>query len=182
MMNESNETGGLVGRVVFAKLFGFVEEADGELSNDPAHICTVRVNGDRALLARVRAECAEEGYEAELLDVSGFLVGRIICDGDVAWTCPRARPDTCPPNFAPGQIVVIERVDEYAFLGRDHHPEKSDEGKRARVEIVEYESDHRELDEGEEDVAILTCTVLGEERVLELVGHEVLIDEEAPNR
>lgn len=92
------------------------------------------------------------------------------------------RPDTCPPNYAPGVIVYIESVDEFGFLGRDHHPDKSDVGKFARVEVVEYESDHRVLDQDEEDVAILTCAILDADgcnetgRVVELVSHEVLIE------
>ena len=91
--------------------------------------------------------------------------------------------DTCPPNYVPGQIVEVDTVDLYGFQGREHHPEKSDKGKLAIVMVVEYGSDFdRKLRDTDEDYVLMTCKVVGEARVLELMSHEVLIVEEPGDR
>lgn len=85
----------------------------------------------------------------------------------------------CPPNYVPGQVVEIDRINAYGFQGRDCHPHQSDLGKLALVKVVELGSDYqRELRTGDpldEDYVMLTCEVIGEERVLELLAEEVLI-------
>lgn len=84
--------------------------------------------------------------------------------------------DTCPPNYVPEMLVQIDRVDPYGFTGREYHPKKSDEGKLVRVKVVEYGSDFDpEMAGTEDDYVSLTCEVINEHRVLELIDHEVLI-------
>jgi hypothetical protein len=92
---------------------------------------------------------------------------------------PYLNIDSAPPNYVPGQIVEVDTIDPYGFQGRDHHPEKSDKGKLCRVMVVEYGSDFEpHLRGSEDDYVMLTCEVINEARVLELVSHEVLIVEE----
>jgi hypothetical protein len=98
----------------------------------------------------------------------------VVLNDPMEWTANRALgPGWKKTKYKPGDRVVIMNVDEYGMLGRDHHPQKSDEGLRALVKVVERESDYNPVS-SDEDFELLTVeTIEKMPRVLELVEYEV---------
>lgn len=63
---------------VFA-VFLAMDDDDAALANEAARIASV------GGLAEVAARCVHEGEEAELLDRDSYYLGRVACDGSIAW-------------------------------------------------------------------------------------------------
>lgn len=73
-------------------------------------------------------------------------------------------------EFSKGDYVWITNVDMYGYQGRDHHPEKYDEG--SLVEVVRVEK--YEANTEEDPYLVLTCCTFGQDaRLIELIDHEV---------
>jgi len=66
--------------VVFARFFALDENEDFEVFER----AKVRVD-QRGDIAQVMARCAEFGEQADLLDIAGYVLGAVCCDGSLEW-------------------------------------------------------------------------------------------------
>jgi len=71
----------------------------------------------------------------------------------------------------PGDQVYIMDVDMYGYLGRDFHPQKYHNGRYATVTQVE-------LGHSEEGDEIIYHAVTSTGQRLELMGHEIKLDDD----